>query len=325
MIKVSVLITTYNLEKYIAHTLEKVLEQQVNFNFEILIGDDGSDDDTLTIVEDIRKTTVIPIKIFKMKRNNKKCYNPIVRASRNRYNLMKHARGQYINFLDGDDFYLNKNMLQILVDKLDQYENCSMCAGDTVIYKQSGMQERVIGDKFSTGFISLEKYWKDYWIHAECFLFRNCLKKGASPYINRDLLDDNLITYYFMRYGTMYYVSEPMVAYRQNLTSWKRKSIFEKNLLNSLDVFEENRFNTKLFWINMYRHCDNIKYVMNNYRKYKNNLQYLGYWESHILQIPWLRYMYSSKKFIDVAGWYATGMVVEIMSLWKKMKVRRCL
>ena len=40
--KLSVLITTYNLENYVAETLDSVLAQEVNFEYEILVGDDGS-------------------------------------------------------------------------------------------------------------------------------------------------------------------------------------------------------------------------------------------------------------------------------------------
>jgi len=48
--KVSVLITTYNLEKYIAGTLDSVLNQKTDFEYEILVGDDGSSDNTVDIV-----------------------------------------------------------------------------------------------------------------------------------------------------------------------------------------------------------------------------------------------------------------------------------
>ncbi len=49
--KLSVLMITYNHEKYIAQALDSVLMQVVNTDFEIVIGEDGSTDSTRTIID----------------------------------------------------------------------------------------------------------------------------------------------------------------------------------------------------------------------------------------------------------------------------------
>jgi glycosyltransferase involved in cell wall biosynthesis len=48
--KVSIAITTYNREKFIAQALESVLMQKVQFDYEIIIGDDCSTDGTQSIL-----------------------------------------------------------------------------------------------------------------------------------------------------------------------------------------------------------------------------------------------------------------------------------
>ena len=55
----SVCITTYNLEKYLDQCLESVFNQKGDFDFEVLIGDDGSTDKTLAIVANwIKKSQI---------------------------------------------------------------------------------------------------------------------------------------------------------------------------------------------------------------------------------------------------------------------------
>ena len=137
LIEISVLITTYNLEKYIEKTLNSVLKQKTTFNYEILIGDDGSTDSTLNIVKKISKDSNINIKIYKNFRDNNKQYNPIYRASRNRLNLLKHAKGNFVTFLDGDDFYLSDNLLQKEYNILLHNKNCVMCGCDIIFYYES--------------------------------------------------------------------------------------------------------------------------------------------------------------------------------------------
>ncbi|HFD31629.1 MAG TPA: glycosyltransferase family 2 protein [Gammaproteobacteria bacterium] len=92
MIKVSVIIPTYNRSKYIAETLESVFNQSFK-NYEIIIINDGSTDDTEKILEPYRDRIIY-----------KKIKNQGVAFARNEG--MKLARGKYIAYLDDDDLYL---------------------------------------------------------------------------------------------------------------------------------------------------------------------------------------------------------------------------
>ena len=51
---VSVIVLTYNHEKYIKEALDSILMQKVNFDYEILIGDDASSDNTVKILKNIK-------------------------------------------------------------------------------------------------------------------------------------------------------------------------------------------------------------------------------------------------------------------------------
>ena len=118
-IKVSVLITTYDLEDVIEQALKSVLGQECGFDYEVIVGDDGSTDDTLKIVKRYADKYPGKIRIFGMPREAGVKYNPVHRAAANRLNIFKEARGEYCCFLDGDDHYTDKGRLQKMADVLD--------------------------------------------------------------------------------------------------------------------------------------------------------------------------------------------------------------
>ena len=104
-IAISVIVPTFNLEKYIKECVDSVLNQSFK-NFEIILVDDGSDDDTKKIIkyyiEHEEKTDII---LLENEENRGAGY------SRNRG--LNIARGKYLLFLDGDDM-LEHNALEKL-------------------------------------------------------------------------------------------------------------------------------------------------------------------------------------------------------------------
>lgn len=106
-IKVSIIIPVYNVEKYIKKCLRSI-EEQTYFNFEVLIINDGSTDSTKNICAEfaVRNSR---FKVFNRQ-------NEGVSAARN-LGLSK-ANGEYICFVDGDD-YLSPNYLAFLVGYMD--------------------------------------------------------------------------------------------------------------------------------------------------------------------------------------------------------------
>ena len=101
-LEISVIIPTYNREKYIGRCMRSLLTQSIGSDkFEIIIIDDGSTDDTKKILNAFKED----IKIFE---NDKNLGLP---ASLNKG--IKGCRGKYIVRVDSDD-YVNKDFLKIL-------------------------------------------------------------------------------------------------------------------------------------------------------------------------------------------------------------------
>lgn len=114
--KLSVCVVTYNQQDYISQCLESILEQNVNFEFEIIIADDCSQDKTRHIIENYMKNHSNIIPLF---------HDKNVGALKNYMIAHSKAKGQYIAHVDGDD-YIAPGKLQSQVEYLDRNEGVSL-------------------------------------------------------------------------------------------------------------------------------------------------------------------------------------------------------
>lgn len=119
-IKVSVCITTYNHAPYIAQAIESVLQQRCNFDYEMLIGDDDSNDGTRAIVEQYAANYPEVIRPFYHQTADKIFIRGRMTGRRNFANNLQQARGEYFILLDGDDYWSSPDKLQQQVDFLEQ-------------------------------------------------------------------------------------------------------------------------------------------------------------------------------------------------------------
>ncbi|WP_049946250.1 glycosyltransferase family 2 protein [Butyrivibrio sp. WCD2001] len=105
MIKVSVIIPVYNMEKYIEECLDSI-EKQTLFELEILCIDDGSTDNSCYILEQYSKR-FHNIRVLRQERKGPG-------AARNLG--LEVAKGEFVAFMDADDFYASEDVLQNLYD-----------------------------------------------------------------------------------------------------------------------------------------------------------------------------------------------------------------
>lgn len=110
----SVLVVTYNQDKYLEKALESILNQKINFSIEVLIGNDCSTDSTKNILEKYRKVGFL---VLNRNRN--------LGATKNLVDLIRRAKGKYIALLEGDDFWIDKYKLQKQVDYLENHPECN--------------------------------------------------------------------------------------------------------------------------------------------------------------------------------------------------------
>ena len=116
-LKVSVCVVVYNQEKYVRQCLQSIVDQETNFDFEVIVADDCSTDGTRAIVQEfVNKYPTIVKPIF-----HEKNVGPYT----NFRLVHEQATGEYISHMDGDDYAL-PGKLQIQADYLDQHSECNI-------------------------------------------------------------------------------------------------------------------------------------------------------------------------------------------------------
>lgn len=95
---ISVVVLCYNLEKFIADCLQSVISQNLDVPFEVIVGDDGSADKSVEIIESFCVRYPGVVKLIRHEHN--------VGYSRNLADVIEMTSGEYIATVDGDDMML---------------------------------------------------------------------------------------------------------------------------------------------------------------------------------------------------------------------------
>lgn len=116
--KVTLIVPVYNSEKYIARCLESILNQTYT-DFEILVVNDGSKDKSQEIIDEYKNK--FPEKIIAIEQENKG-------VSITRNESIKRANGEYIMFVDNDD-YLDTNYIETFVKAIENGDYDAVIGG----------------------------------------------------------------------------------------------------------------------------------------------------------------------------------------------------
>lgn len=115
----SVVMTTYNHERWLAAAIESVLVQHTSFGVELVIGEDCSTDRTRAIAEDYATKYPDIVRVVTSDSN--------VGWRQNYRRSIAAARGRYIALLDGDDYFTDSRKLQRQVELLESDPTLGMC------------------------------------------------------------------------------------------------------------------------------------------------------------------------------------------------------
>jgi len=124
-VKVSAMGLTYIHARFLAQALDGVLMQKTNFPYEVVIVEDCSTDGTREVI-----------------RKYQEKHSDRIRVSLNRHNIGFHltvirgyeaCRGQYVTYMDGDDYWTSPDKLQRQADFLDRHPDCTVCFHSVIL------------------------------------------------------------------------------------------------------------------------------------------------------------------------------------------------
>ena len=206
---ISVLVCTYNQEKYLAQAIDSILMQKCSEPFEILIGDDCSTDDTGKIADDYQFRYPDKVRVVRPEKNGGASYN-IIR-------LVNSAKGEYLSICDGDDYWLREDVLQMQIDAFRANPEVGMVCAKAKCYIQSkGAYEGTLGYAGAENLMTMLRDNRD--VAAPTIAFRTMLMKqciaDSEWYIARNFFYDSIMAYWFVYNSRIKFINEDFAAYR---------------------------------------------------------------------------------------------------------------
>lgn len=174
--KVSVCVVTYNQGKYIRQCLQSIVEQRTDFDYEIIVSDDGSTDDTCAIVQEFAIKYPEMVKPIFHEKN--------IGPFKNFVTTHNMAIGEFIAHCDGDDLFFPEK-LQKQINYFEKHKGC------TVVWHRVNFFNELDGfspgeaydySMFNNGVVTIEKALRFGSIAAHSsIMYRRSARKTKSP------------------------------------------------------------------------------------------------------------------------------------------------
>lgn len=235
--KVSVLVLTYNQENTVKRTLDSIINQVTEFEYEIIIGDDDSTDQTRIICEEYcnKYDNIIIL--------NRAPNKGVVVNYRDCY---AKARGKYIMGCAGDDWWHNENKIQIQVEYMENNPNCSLSFTGYTNCNVESSQLSISQPK--QGNYTIESLLLDSPIAALTICYRN--NPGILGVLNHVIenkwsMEDLPLVLYMASRGVVSCIEGNFATYSivngsiSNASTLERKEQFEKQVLEIRQYYKK--------------------------------------------------------------------------------------
>ncbi len=217
--KLSIVLLTYNHEQYIADALDSILMQKVNFDYEVIIADDFSNDKTRDIILSYKdKFQDIKLLFAKKRYGNAKAGGKFAVI-----NGLNHVRGEYFSILEGDDYYTDETKLQRQIDFLDANPDYIGCGHNTEMLFERSNQRSLFFEENSikkTHILASDSIDGNQLASAHLYMHTTskvwrALKPHTYPQQQRyGTTNDWFLTLCFLAFGKIYYIDRVMSCYR---------------------------------------------------------------------------------------------------------------
>lgn len=227
MIDISIIITTYNHEKYIEKAIESVLNQKGNFSKEIIIGDDLSSDKTREIICKYYKLNENIIRLLFYKKN--------IGITQNLKHCLKECRGRYIAICEGDDYWIDPLKLDKQMQFLEKSPECALCFNSIyLLYEETQecilhpSQQQLLDTKY---YCTNDLIEENFIGNFSCCFYRNSVIKQLSDSIFELFVVDWMLNIACSEFGSIGFIKNPMSVYRIHKSGlWSGLNEVEKKI-----------------------------------------------------------------------------------------------
>ena len=235
---VSVVVVSYNHEKFIEKAMRSILSQKTNYRYELIVGDDASIDKSPCIIKKIADEyphIVVPV----LRKKN-------LGATRNGYDLWCRAKGRYIISCDGDDCWCDNSRIQEQVDFLELHpEYGGVCGRVRLIDEEdSKLSDDFLGNSsfflFDGNVFTRKEFEK--WLmpgHVSAMMMRldsARVKKIKEVFLSHSIVGDRIGVLYGLLSGDIYCTQNVVMCYRILTTNNHFMAQYQKNNLRDEDV-----------------------------------------------------------------------------------------
>lgn len=205
---ISVFMMTYNHEKFIVEALEGIVNQIRNFDVEIVVGDDGSTDDTGKILMRYAKDHPFLFKLI--------LHNENIGAVRNQLAVLNASKGKYVAMCEGDDYWTDPYKLQKQVNFLEANPGYAICfhAVNILDNDKERPSELNRSDKEQT--YSILDLGDQNIMHTPSVVFRNGLIEKFPDWFSESPLGDYVLHFLNAKKGLIKYLPQTMAVYRMH-------------------------------------------------------------------------------------------------------------
>ena len=204
--KASVIVITYNHERFIRQALDSVLAQQTSFDFEVIVSEDCSTDTTREIVIDYARRYPERIRTIFSESN---VHSPWVVER-----AVREARGEYINLIDGDDYWTSPYKLQKQVEFMNSHPEFTLTWHACVYVDAEGNLCAQQPVPVTHAVWSLQEMLVQYPMETSAVMMRRELIADLPQWYRNGPAGDFALWAMCMQHGPAGYFDECLSAYR---------------------------------------------------------------------------------------------------------------
>lgn len=248
MEKINVLVANYNNGKYINETLNSIFKQTCYDMFKVIICDDGSDDNSLEIINSYILKYPNKIELIVNESNCGLLYSII--------KLYEKITTPYFTVLDSDDYWINNNFLKDGIDFLEHNSEYSIYATNTYLKDAENITIKYLGEQNFIKKIDFKSFSTNVvFPHTSSTIFRNIFNEDIIKYLKTKVKSEieqpfqgdsfrNFLHYLKGKALINYGITGGVYRINVSKSQWSSKTTIHKNILNYIFFIEMYIFST---------------------------------------------------------------------------------